>query len=93
MNYTLLAVGVLGLGIGAFFIARSPTFWIQLVKEVLAGFLPAFLKMLQSRPKTQKEWKEWTDLSTRKPSDLSAKEADRLLELKRLNKEWRSKRL
>lgn len=91
MNYVLLAAGVLGLGVGAFFIARSPHFWIELVKEALAGFLPAILKILKNRPKTDKEWAEWRDLSTRKPSDLSAKEADRLKELKRLNKEWRSK--
>lgn len=87
--YIILLVGVIGLGLGAFFIARSPKFWIDLVEEVYTRFLPDILKLFKNRPKTEEEWKEWRYLSSLKPSEMTPKERSRYRELKKLNDEFK----
>lgn len=89
MDWVLLLIGALGLGVGAYFAARSPQFWITLVKQVFSELLPSLLKMFQNRPKTDSEWKEWRELTAIKPSELTASQRTRLKELNKLNREFK----
>lgn len=91
MYWTIAILGGLGLGLGAFFIARNPKFWISMAKDIFLQFLPSLLKALQNRPKTDEEWKEWRYLSSLKPSEMSPKEKARYRELKKLNQEFKGK--
>jgi hypothetical protein len=89
MNWLWLLVGLSGLGIGAFFVARNPKFWVGLAKTVFNELLPSFLKLFENRPKSDEEWKEWRELSAMKPSEMSAKQKERFKELKKLNAEFK----
>lgn len=88
-NWFLLLIGGVGLGLGAFFVARSPMFWINLVKQVFMALLPSFLKLFQNRPKTPAEWAEQRYLKSIKSSDLSASQRTRLKEINKLNREFK----
>lgn len=63
MDYVLVAVLILGLGAGAFMVARSPVFWIGLVREIAKIAIPVITRivMLRMSPadeaKMQKEFK------------------------------------
>lgn len=87
--WVIFLIGLLGLGLGAFFIARNPKFWVGLAKEIFTQMLPSLLKALQNRPKTEEEWKEWRYLSSLKPSEMTPKERSRYRELKKLNDEFK----
>lgn len=90
-DWVILVIGGLGLGLGGFFVARNPKFWVDLVKQVFSELLPAILKLFENRPKTAEEWAEWRELSSKPFGSLSPKEKERFKELKRLNREFKGK--
>lgn len=89
LDTLLPLVAIIGLGAGAFMVARSPKFWFGMGKELFHKLLPFLLKFFDNRPKSPEEWAEWRKLSQMKPSEMSAKERERFKELKRLNAEYR----
>ena len=91
MWYALYAIIAISLAIGVFTIARSPSFWIELVEGIIIRFLPKLLKFFRNRPKTKKEWEDWRRLSSIKKSDMSVKDRIRYEELKMLNNKWKGK--
>ena len=89
LDTLLPLVAIIGLGAGAFMVARSPKFWIGMGRELFNSLLPGFLKLFNNRPKTPQEWAEWRRLSSMSPHSMSAKDKARYLEMKRLNDEYR----
>lgn len=45
------------LGVGAYFVARSPAFWIGLGRQIIALALPDILEYLKARNTTEDEGK------------------------------------
>ena len=44
MEYALYAIAALGLGAGAFFVARSPEFWVDFGKHLIKTLIPILMK-------------------------------------------------
>lgn len=56
LDTVLLIVAAVGIGAGAFMVARSPVFWFDMWGELWKRLLPFILKRMP--PEDEKEWRE-----------------------------------
>jgi len=59
--WLLLAAGVIGLGVGGYFVVRSPSFWIALVTEAAKVITPALQELGRrlARPLSPEDQKKY----------------------------------
>lgn len=74
----LVMAVLLGVGSAAFFVMRSPGFWVDAVKQLLAALLPAIVTLVTKRM-TPEEEARWRDAQRRGQGDQWLKRRNRNL--------------
>lgn len=69
MEYLLYLIAALGLGAGAFFVVRSPEFWIDFGKHLFKQLLPILMK----RKSPEEEAKDRQAVREGSPTDKGGK--------------------
>lgn len=69
MEYALYAIAALGLGAGAFVVARSPEFWLDFGSHLLNKLLP----ILMARKSPEEEAKDHQAVREGNPTDKGGK--------------------